>query len=97
MLATTQQTQTQKTTQQKDYRAPYIFVVMLHSGEVVVGASSNPAKRICSINSGYNKAVPKPLQINKIIGVKSQNESRTFAGVVAKMCSRYGKDNVIAI
>tara|TARA_R110002050_G_scaffold79877_1_gene170775 strand:- start:542 stop:754 length:213 start_codon:yes stop_codon:yes gene_type:complete len=70
---------------------------MLHSGEVVVGAASNPAKRICAINSGMNKAIPKSLQINKIIGVRDATEQRTYLGVVKKMISTYGADRVIAV
>ena len=96
MLATQTAVQTQ-TTKQPNYKCDYIFVAQLHDGRIVVGQANNPAKRLCALNSGYNKAIPKSLQINRILGVKTQNESRTFAGVVAKMCNRYGKDNVIAV
>lgn len=96
MFATTQTAEV-KTTQRKDYRCDYIFVLQLHDGRIVVGQANNAGKRICSINSGYNAAIPQPLQVNRIIGVKEQNETRTFAGVVAKLCERYGQDKVIAV
>ena len=97
MFATTTRTTEVKATSNKDYRCDYIFVLQLHSGQIVVGQANNPSKRICSINSGYNKSIPRSLQVNRVIGVKEQGETRTFAGVVAKMCNTYGKDNVIAV
>ncbi len=96
MLATNTAQQNQ-TTQKTNYKCDYIFVAQLHDGRIVVGQANNPAKRLCALNSGYNKAIPKSLQINRIIGVKEQTEQRTFAGVVNKMCERYGEDKVIAV
>lgn len=84
-------------TQVKDYKPDYIFVVQLHNGKFVVGQANNPTKRIASINSGYNKLVKGSLQVNRIIGIKEQNNERTFAGVVKTFCDRHGEDAVIAV
>ncbi|WP_413441254.1 hypothetical protein [Synechococcus sp. MIT S1220] len=87
----------QEQTQTKKYTADYIFVVQLFDGRYVIGQANNPSKRICSINSGYNSAVPKPLQVNRIIGIKEQNNSRTLIDVVTKCAEHYGDDAVICV
>lgn len=83
--------------QVKDYKPDYIFVIQLHNGKFVVGQANNPAKRIASINSGYSKLVKGSLQVNCIVGIKEQNEDRTFAGVVKTFCDKYGQDAVIEV
>ena len=40
-----------------------IFVLQLHSGQIVVGSAANPCKRIAAINSGLSPEVAKPLQV----------------------------------
>lgn len=90
------QTQT-TTTEQKSYKADYLFVVQLHDGTYVIGAANNPAKRISSINTGYNSAVPKSNQIHRIVGIKEQNEERTLISVVKKFCETYGENKVIVV
>ena len=81
----------------REYKPDWIFVVQFIDGKIGVGQSGNPSKRIASINSGFNPAVPTPLSVYKILGIKPQNEQRTFAGVVANFCSKVGEDNVIAL
>ncbi len=99
MFATSTQTQQTQTTTyiQKDYRPDFIFVLQTIEGKIIVGQANNVSKRVASINSGHNRLVPKPMSIHSIVGVKPQTEGRTFAGVVRKMISRYGEDNVIAV
>lgn len=101
-LLTMHSTFTANTTRQtevefKDYKQEWIFVIQLIDGRWGIGQSGNPSKRIASINSGFNPMVPKPLSVHKIHGIKEQNESRTFAGVVAQFCKKYGEDKVIAL
>ena len=86
-----------KTVGVKSYRPDYIFVIQLHDGRFVIGQCSNPSRRIASINSGINPAVKGTLQVNRIIGIKEQNDERTFAGVVKTFCQNYGEDKVIAV
>ena len=95
MQLTTQQ-QLQSTTAKSDYIPKYIFVLQLHSGEYVVGQANNAARRIANINSGANQAV-KPNSVNRIIGIKPQDENRTFIGVVNSFCERKGEMNVITV
>ena len=85
------------TVEVKKYTKDYIFVVQLHNGTFVIGQAHNPSKRIAAINSGLNLLVKGTLQVNRIVGVKEQNESRTFAGVVNTFCQEYGNENVIAV
>lgn len=88
----------QTSTQVKESYVPdYVFVAQLHDGRYVIGQANNPAKRIASINSGHNPLIKASLQINRIIGVKPQDEQRTFAGVVQSFCDRYGSENVVAV
>ena len=79
------------------YKQRYCFVLQLHNGKYVIGSATNASKRVAAINSGLNKAIPKPLQVNKIIGIKPCNEERSLPGVVAKYCERFGEDNVIVV
>lgn len=83
--------------QSKKYVPSYIYVVQLIDGRFVVGQGENPSRRIASLNSGHNPAVPKTLQVHTIIGVKEQGEDRSYASVVSTFCNRYGQDNVIAV
>jgi len=95
MQTTTEQTIS--TTQAKSTYIPkWIFVLQLHSGEYVVGQSSNAARRIAMINGGANQAV-KANTVNRIVGIKEQNEDRTFIGVVNSFCERKGEKNVITV
>ena len=88
---------TTKTQVTKNYKPNYIFVLHLVDGRFVVGQGNNPSRRISSINSGMNPAIPKCLQIFKIVGIKPQEGERTFASVVKQFCEEYGQDNVIAV
>ena len=86
-----------KTVEVKKYQPDYVFVVQLHNGTFVIGQAHNPSKRIAAINSGLNPLVKGTLQVNRIIGVKEQKETRTFAGVVNTFCEQYGNEKVIAV
>ena len=79
------------------YKQRYVFILQLHSGEFVIGSATNASKRCAAINSGLNKAIPKPLQVNRIIGIKPCNEERNLPGVVAKYCARFGTEKVIVV
>jgi hypothetical protein len=97
-MPTTAFTTTKTTTHEvKSYIPEYVFIVQLHDGRFVIGQGNNPAKRIASINSGYNKLISGCLQVNRIIGVKPINEDRSFVGTVNKFIESYGEDFVIAI
>ena len=89
--STTHQQQTKK------YTADYVFVVQLHDGRFCVGQANNPAKRIASINSGYNTAIPQPLQVNRIVGIKEQNDDRTLISVLNRFADTYGDDAVLCV
>ena len=88
-----QSTQAVKTT----YVPDYIFVVQLHDGRYAIGQANNATKRIAAINSGHNPLIKGSLQIHRVVGVKEQNETRTFAGVVQRFCDKVGQENVIAV
>ena len=90
---------TSSTTQQqtKNYTPKHIFFLQLFDGRYVIGAASNPAKRICAINSGTNTAVPKPLQVSRVVAIKEVNENRTLPIVVNRFCEHYGEDAVICV
>ena len=62
--------QTTQSNVQVKVKERFVFVVQLHDGRFVIGAATNPCRRITAINSGMNKAVPKTLQVNRIIGIK---------------------------
>ena len=79
------------------YLAEFVWVVQLHDGRFVIGADNKPGKVIANLNTGFYSAVPKSLQVNRIIAIKDQNEQRRLMTVVAKFCSKYGEDNVIVI
>ena len=98
-MLTTATVQNQSTTQNSNnkYTADYLFVVQLHNGKFVIGASNNPGKTIASLNTGYYNAVPKALQVNRIIGIKDQTEERNLMKVVSTFCDKYTADNVIVI
>lgn len=90
----------QPTTQQeqiKRYTADYVFVIQLKDGRYVVGQANNAAKRIAAINTGYCPSIPKSLQVKRIVGIKEQNEERTFISVVSKFANAYGDDAVICV
>ena len=74
-----------------------IFVVQLHDGRYVIGSATNPCRRITAINSGMNKAVPRTLQVNRIIGIKPMNADRTVVSVFKMFEEKYGEGNVIAV
>ena len=97
LSAATVQNQTTTKKSNNKYTADYLFVVQLHNGKFVIGASDNPGKTIACLNTGYYNAVPRSLQVNRIIGIKDQNEERRLMTVVSKFCSKYGDDNVIVI
>lgn len=86
----------QKNTQQQ-VKERYTFVVQLHDGRYVVGSATNPCKRIVALNSGHNPAVPKALQVNRVIGVKPVEEGRNAVSVFKKIEAKYGEGSVIAI
>ena len=94
----TTQPQSISTTQakSKNYIPKWIFVLQLHSGEYVVGQANNAARRIAMINGGANQAV-KANSVNRIVGIKEQNDERTFIGVVNTFCQRKGEKNVITV
>ena len=75
----------------------WIFVCQLNSGIYVVGQATNPSRRICSINSGYNRAVPEPLSIFRVVGIKKQTEERNLMSVTKQLCDRFGSDRVLAL
>lgn len=82
------------TTKKKD-RA--VFVLQLHSGQIVVGSAGNPCKRIAAINSGLTPGITKPLQVNRIIGIKPMTEDRNQVSVFKHFEQQYGEGNVIAV
>lgn len=75
----------------------FVFVCQLHDGRYVVGSATNPGKRITALNSGHNPAVPKALQVNRVIGIKPVEEGRNIVTVFKRFEERYGEGNVIAI
>jgi hypothetical protein len=81
----------------KQRQQRYIFALMLHDGRLIVGSATNAAKRIAAINGGMNSAVPKALQVNRILGVKPVTEERTLPSVVASYCERFGENRVICV
>lgn len=97
MHSSTLAKQTQAVVSTKTYRPDWIYICQLHDGRYAIGQASNPSKRISALNSACHPLVPKSLSVNRIIGIKEQNEERTFSGVVAKFCDRYGTENVLAL
>ena len=92
---TTQSNETKAQVRQLKQR--YIYVCQLHDGRIVIGSATNASKRIAALNSGLNSAVPKSLQVNRIINIKPVTEERTLPGVVATFCERFGEDKVICV
>ena len=90
-FSTTHETRETKTQDQ------FVFVLQLHCGKYVVGTAANPCKRIAAINSGHNKAIPKSLQVNRIIGIKPMTEERNTVSVFKKFCDAYGENRVLAV
>ena len=63
----------------------------------MLGTSGNPVKKIAAVNTGFYKAVPKSLQVNRVIGIREVNSERTLMSVTKTFCDRFGDDNVIVI
>ena len=80
-----------------NYKKAWVFVLQLNSGEYVVGTASNPSRRISSINSGMNKAIPEPLSVYRVVGVKEQTEERTLISVTKQLCDRYGSERILVV
>ena len=100
MLSTTFDTQASPTiasNQKNNSRHTCIFIVQLMDGRYVIGSAKNAARRICALNSGLNPAVPKSLQIYRIVGIKDINEDRTLPIVVNKFCEKYGSERIVVI
>ena len=83
--------------QQERVKERFVFVCQLHDGRIVVGTATNPCKRLVALNSGLNPAVPKALQINRVVGVKPVNEDRNAITVFKRFEEAYGEGNVIAV
>ena len=81
----------------KKYIKSFIFVLQLMDGRYAVGQANNPCKRIAALNSGNHPDIPKALQVYRVVGIKEQNEDRTFCGVVKKMCDKHGTDKVLCV
>ena len=90
-------TKVNQATSAKNYKAEWVYVVQLNDGRYVVGTATNPSRRISSLNSGMNKAVPEPLSIYRIVGIQPQTEERTLISVTTKLCDRFGADRVVAV
>ena len=87
----------QPTQTEVSYVPKYVFVLQLHNGKHVIGHSDKPAKMIAAINSGLYPQVRDGLQINRIVGVKRQDATRTFAGTVSLFCEKFGESNIIVV
>jgi predicted GIY-YIG superfamily endonuclease len=48
----------------------FVFVVLQHDGNYLVGTETNPAMRIAAINSGLNPRVSKRQTIKQVIQIK---------------------------
>ena len=83
--------------QVRQLKQRYIYVCQLHDGRIVIGSATNASKRIAALNSGLNSAVPKSLQVNRIINIKPVTEERTLPKVVASFCERFGENRVICV
>ena len=97
IASTTKVNQTTSERTAKNYKAEWVFVLQLVSGVYVVGAATNPSRRIAAINTGYNKAIPDALSVYRIVGIKEQTEERTLISVTKQLCDRFGSDRVIAV
>ena len=94
---TASQTKERTATPAKSYKAEWVFVLQLNNGRYVVGTATNPSRRIAALNSGMNKAIPEPLSVYRIVGVKPQDEERTLISVTKKLYDRLGEDRVLAV
>ena len=81
----------------KSTKKRHIFVCQLHDGRYVIGTSTHPTQRIAALNSGANPAVPKTLQINRLIGIKPVTEDRNMITTAKRYINKYGADRVICI
>ena len=86
-----------KTSPAINYKAEWVFVLQLNDGRYLVGTASNPSRRIAAINSGMNKAVPEPLSVYRVVGIKEQTEERTLISVTKQLCDRFGEGRVVAV
>ena len=84
-------------TSKTNYKQEWLFVLQLNSGVYVVGAATNPSRRIAAINTGYNKAIPEALSVYRIVGIKEQTDERTLISVTKQLCDRFGSDRVITV
>lgn len=75
----------------------FVFVLLLNSGKWVVGSATNPCRRITALNSGMNRAIPKSLQVNRIVGIRPMTAERTVVSVFKKFEDQFGEGNVIAV
>lgn len=91
--------QVETTAQQEatNYLAEFIMVLQLHDGRFVISAHDKPYRLCAAINSGMTKEVPQALQVNRVVAVKEQNESRTLISTVRKFVDHYGEDKVLVI
>ena len=87
----------EKRSQVTQLKQRYIYVCQLHDGRIVIGSATNASKRIAALNSGLNSAVPKSLQVNRIINIKPVTEERTLPKVVASFCERFGENKIICV
>ena len=83
--------------QVRQLKQRYIYVCQLHDGRIVIGSATNASKRIAALNSGLNSAVPKSLQVNRIINIKPVTEERTLPKVVASFCEQFGENRIICV
>jgi hypothetical protein len=84
-------------TQSPKVQQRYVFVLELLNGHIVVGSATNPCKRIAAINSGLCKAVPKSLQVHRVVGIKEQTQERNLVSVFKTFEERRGVGKVIAV
>lgn len=96
MQSSTLETTTQTNVQVK-VKERSVFVLQLFDGRFVIGSATNPCRRITALNSGMNRAIPKTLQVNRIIGIRPMNADRTVVSVFKMFEEKYGEGNVIAV
>ena len=82
---------------ERQQKQRFIFVLQTHSGRIVIGSATNPSRRIAAINSGHNSALPKALQINRIVGIRPVTESETLPSTVKHFCDKYGEERVLCV
>lgn len=74
-----------------------VFAVLLLDGRICLGSAKKAGRTIAALNSGKYPAVPKSLQVYKILAVKDITETRTLPTVTQRFCAKYGADNVVVI